>query len=449
MSVTHWQAPYAVRPVVASVRIPGSKSETNRAYLLAALCDAPSTVTGALSSRDTQLMRTGLQALGTQFQPLHQLGGNAAPTPTGVNTSASAALIDRVIPAQIFTPVPDGIDVGLAGTVMRFLPAVAALAPGLTRFYGDTRAAERPLAPLLHALASLGVEFEGTQIPFAMHSPTRLRGREVSIDASQSSQFVSALLLAGARYPEGIALILRGGQVPSRPHIDMTIAMLRARGVAVEDTAHTFNVAPGTIAAVDQVIAPDLTNAAAFLSAGLLTEGRVEVLDWPEQTTQPGNLFLDIITQFGGQVERTASGVSAHAELPLTACDLDLSAASELAPVVAALAAFSQGTSRITGISHVRGHETDRIAAIVTTLRTVGTPASELPDGFRITGTAGIPTPTQPVVLPTYADHRIAQLAALLGLRIPGIRLEDVATTAKTMPQFPKLWRTMVTGGDE
>jgi 3-phosphoshikimate 1-carboxyvinyltransferase len=414
--------------VVATVPVPGSKSETNRAYVLAALSAGPSTITGALESRDATLMRDGLTALGVRLEKAY---------PAGI-------CVEHVIPPAHFTPAPDGIDVGLAGTVMRFLPAVAALAPGATSFYGDPRASERPIAPLLRALSALGVRVDGERIPFTMCSPTRLSGRTMSVAAQESSQFVSALLLAGARYPEGIELLLTSGRVPSRPHIDMTIAMLRARGVLVTEGHGSFTIAPSPIAAIAATVTPDLSNAAAFLAAGVLTGGQVKVPDWPFETTQPGDLIRAIIVGFGGRVERTATGVVvAGADGDLSACDLDLGAASELTPVVAALAAFSRGTSHLGGIGHIRGHETDRIAAIAATLRAVGVRVEETADGLNITGATSRLTPA---LLPTYADHRIAHLAALIGLRVPGVLLDDVATTAKTMPDFPATWRAMVTG---
>jgi 3-phosphoshikimate 1-carboxyvinyltransferase len=417
--------------VNARIRVPGSKSETNRAYVLAALSDATTTITGALESRDTALMRAGLSALGVRF---------SSPS---FSAAERPSLSQLVTPPATFTCVPGGIDVGLAGTVLRFLPALAALAPGLTRFYGDARAADRPIAPLLQALRSLGVTITNDRLPFTLQAPNKLDSRAVLLDASASSQFVSALLLAGARYPHGIEIALTGSQPPSRPHIDMTINMLRERKVSLTASATKFSVSPGPISALNQLIAPDLTNAAAFLAAGVLTAGRVEVLDWPETTNQPGDLIRVIISRFGARVERTSNGVVALPDRPLTACDIDLSAASELTPVVAALAAFSRGTTRISGIAHIRGHETDRIAAIVNTLRSVGITANELHDGLAITGATKRLTGT---MLATYADHRMAHLAALLGLKVPGVLLDDVATTAKTLPQFPEIWSAMVAG---
>jgi 3-phosphoshikimate 1-carboxyvinyltransferase len=358
----------------------------------------------------------------------------------------------RVSPPHTFTPAPDGIDVGLAGTVMRFLPPVAALAPGTTRFFGDERASQRPLAPLLDALRQLGVTIDSPtgSVPFTLTSPTGPLGRRARIDSSTSSQFISGLLLAASRFPAGLELRHEGASVPSLPHIEMTIEMAAKHGavIATPEPNHWI-VEPRPLTAVGERVEPDLTNAAAFLIAATITDGTVRTY-WPSVTTQPGDEILDILTRFGAHVQRdpATSSVTVTGSGTLHGYDFDLSSASELTPVVAGLAAFAEGQTRITGVGHIRGHETDRITAIVSILRAVGVSAEETEDGLLI----GTPLDSNPTNVPqrhgtdleTFADHRIAHLGALLGLRIPGLRLIDVATTAKTMPDFPQRWSAMV-----
>jgi len=414
--------------------VPGSKSQTSRALVLAALATGPSLVRGVADSRDTRLMSAGLEALGARVEDLGADVRRVAPSPHGP------------------TAAPGGIDCGLAGTVLRFLPPVAALAPGTTAFTGDERASERPLRPLLDGLAQLGVRCDSVtgSVPFTLTAPARLKGRLVVIDSSSSSQFVSGLLLAAPYFPSGLDLRHVGPPIPSAPHIAMTVQMLRGRGVAIDDaTPDRWDVRPGPIAAQDELIEPDLTNAAAFLVAGVLSGGSVEVPDWPLATTQPGDHIRAVLDAFGARTTVTATArdhavVRAESAGALRGTHLDLRAASELTPVVAALGAFAEGDTTVCGVGHIRGHETDRIAAIATTLRAVGVAADEAPDGLVIHG-AGTHSPAlHGAVLSTFADHRMAHLGALLGLRIPGIALDGIEATAKTLPDFPERWTAMV-----
>ncbi len=402
-------------PVHGTVRVPGSKSETNRALVLAALSDGPSHVTGALHSRDSALMIDALRALGA-----------------GVDVDDAGTVLVR--PA----PVRGGgeVDCGLAGTVMRFVPPMVLLADGPVAFHGDEHASARPMRGLLDALRELGARVDGDALPFRV-APEAPRGGEVVVDASGSSQFVSGLLLVGARLGGGLRIRLLDEALPSRPHVAMTVAMLRQHGVRVETPdERTWEVSPGPIRAVDTAVEPDLTNAAVFLAAAGVAGGTVSVPGWPAVTTQPGARFLDVARAMGCTVE-VASGTAvlrgtSALHSPGT---LDLHDAAELTPVVAALAALAEGTTTITGIAHVRGHETDRIAAIVTELRRCGIAADELGDGLRITG--GTP---RPVTLRSYADHRMVHLAALIALVTPDTAVDDLACVSKTMPEFPTLW---------
>lgn len=424
MAAPRWAAAQLRGQLRATCPVPGSKSESNRALVLAALADGPSKLSGLLAARDTELMIAGLRQLGVEIE-----------------VDAEQAQINP--PAQ-FSPVPAGIDCGLAGTVMRFLPALAALAPGTTKFFGDPHASQRPLAPLLDGLAQLGVQVDADRLPLTLSAPAQLGGPAVEIDSSASSQFISALLLAAARYPSGLRLSHVGSSVPSLPHIEMTEQMLTARGVSVEREAMTWTVQPGKIAALDQIIEPDLTNAAAFLAAGVVSGGSVRVPAWPTHSVQPGNLIRDVLEQMGAHPELSEDRLLVSAGEHLAGVDIDLHAASELTPVVAGLAVFAEGVTTIRGVAHIRGHETDRLAAIAAELAALGVAVTETADGLRIMG-RGLDPKLEPTRdFKTYADHRMAHLGALLGLRTPGLILDDVTVVTKTMPDFVARWTRML-----
>lgn len=408
-----WSAPTVEGGVRGTVTVPSSKSATARSLVLAALADAPSTQRGVLSSRDTDLMVAALRGLGVRIE---DAGADAL----------------RVTPPERFTP--GDVHVGLAGTVMRFLPAVAALADGESRFTGDAAASARPNGPLLAGLAQLGVDVDRTpSVPFTVRGRGRVPGRRATIDASGSSQFVSGLLLSAARFDEGLDLHHVGGPVPSATHVRMSVEMLRARGVAVEASDAAWQVTPGPIGARDEVIEPDLTNAAIFLAAGLVTGGSVTVA-WPEVTLQAGDDILAALTAMGGHIERSPSTVTASAD-GLVGTDLDLGNISELTCVVAALAVLADSPTTIRGVAHIRGHETDRLAALASGLGALGASVIETADGLRIE-----PGPLHGGTFETHADHRLAHTAALVGLRVPGVELDDVSCTTKTLPDFPGLW---------
>ena len=421
-----WDAPRARHPVSGRVDVPGSKSETNRALVLAAVADGPSTVSGALDARDSRLMRAALIALGADIGPLD--AGRTHVTP----------------PAPI-APAAEPVDVGLAGNVMRFVPPLAALAAGRTRFVGDPEASRRPVAPLLDGLRQLGAIVEGDRIPFAVTGGT-LRGRRVSIDASESSQFVSGLLLAAPRFPEGLDLhhaAAGGAGVPSRPHIDMTVTMLTERGVSIScPDENSWSVAPGPVAARDQRIEPDLTNAAVFLAVAAVTGGEVVVPGWPVRTTQGGDRIRDLLTRMGAEVRLEGDDLHVRGRGGLIGVDADLHESSELTPVAAALGALAEGTTTIRGVAHIRGHETDRLAALAKELTKVGARVDELDDGLRIVGRG--PEALHGARLATYADHRLAHAAALVGAAVAGVSLDDVACTSKTLPDFPAMWSALL-----
>ncbi len=423
-----WPARLADGPLDAVVAVPGSKSLTNRYLVLAALADGPTVLRGALDSRDTDLMATALVELGAQDM-----------TWPGDGTLRVAPL--REPDAQ----APDAhVDCGLAGTVMRFLPPVAALTARTVRFDGDPHARVRPMAPVLTALRALGVDIDdggsGT-LPFTVRGPAR--GGSVDIDASASSQFVSGLLLAGARLPGGLTVRHTGATLPSLPHIEMTVEVLRRAGVAVDDSRpEIWQVAPGTIAGRDVRVEPDLSNAAPFLAAALVAGGTVTVPGWPVSTTQPGALLPELLERMGGRAELVGDVLAVTGTGEVRGIDVDLRAASELAPTIAALAALADSPSRLRGIAHMRGHETDRLAALATELTRVGAQAEQTADGLVIT-----PRRLRPAMWQTYADHRMATAGALVGLRVAGLQVVDVETTSKTLPGFVGMWNAMVGHG--
>ncbi|KAA1423850.1 3-phosphoshikimate 1-carboxyvinyltransferase [Mumia zhuanghuii] len=415
-----WAAPFRPDPVDATVSLPGSKSQTNRALILSALADGPSRLTRPLVSRDTTLMADALRALGTGID-----GDEDAWTVT------PGAWGGRQEPVRI--------DVGLAGTVMRFVPPVAALVDGDVEIDGDEYARQRPMATTISSLRALGVTIDdagrGT-MPFTVRGAGHVLGGPITIDASASSQFLSALLLVGARYDDGIDVRHDGPPVPSATHVQMTLTELRRRGVTVTESADRWVVAPGPVAAYDTTIEPDLSNAGAFVAGALVTGGRVRVRHWPRDTDQAGDRWREIARAFGADVGIDGDDLVVSAPDTLSGVSLDLRDEGELTPVVAAVAATASGVSTLTGIAHLRGHETDRLAAITAEITRMGGEVDEHPDGLTIH-----PRPLHGAELQTYADHRMAHAAAVLGLAVKDVRVHDVATTAKTYPGFEQDWQ--------
>ncbi|WP_428531823.1 3-phosphoshikimate 1-carboxyvinyltransferase [Propionicimonas sp.] len=406
--------------------VPGSKSASARSLLLAALASGASVLAGVLDSRDTALMQAGLATLGAGFS--HLADGRVEVTPVGGVLGGGT------------------VDVGLAGTVLRFLPPVAALAAEPTRFVGDAAAAARPIAGLLDALAALGAAVsEPRSLPFSLGGGTSFRGGAVSVDASATSQFVSALLLAGARFPDGVTVTHVGASLPSAPHIEMTCTLLRRRGVVVEQpSALTWRVLPGPIAPLDEAVEPDLTNAATLLAAALVTGGELTTA-WPQVSVQAADELLDVLAAFGARIaydgDSSGRAVTVSAPDGVHGADLNLHDVSELTPAAAALAAVADGPSRLRGVAHIRGHETDRLAALASGLSGLGVQVTELDDGLEI-----VPGPRHGGTFTTHADHRLAHAAALVGLVTPGVALDDVACTTKTLPDFPGLWAGLLAG---
>lgn len=425
--MTDWLSPRASGPIAATVALPGSKSLTNRYLVLAALANGRSRLRRPLRSRDTMLMASGLRSLGASVTDL----------------PGSDPLCDDwlIAPASLTGGVT--VDCGLAGTVMRFLPPLAALANGPVAFDGDARARTRPMAPVIEALRALGARISDDgrgKLPFTVEGSGRMPGGAVTLDASESSQFISALLLSGPRFEQGVTVRHQGNPIPSEPHIEMTVEVLRDCGVIVDDSeSDVWHVEPSAIYPLDVEVEPDLSNAAAFLAGAVVTGGTVQVPGWPMHTTQAGDAIRNIFDAMGADVLLERSGLTVTGDRQISGLDVDLHDAGELAPVIVAVAALADSPSRIRGIAHLRGHETDRLLALATELNALGGSIEQTEDGLRIT-----PKPLQGGLFHTYGDHRMAMAAAVLGLQVPGVVIEDVETTDKTLPDFTARWMGMV-----
>ena len=402
--------------------MPGSKSVTNRALVLAALAAGQSRLRNPLRSRDTELMAAGLRSLGAVIEDdsgdwVVTSGRHHAPTRT--------------------------IDVGNAGTVARFLPAVAALVSGPVRFDGDPRIRERPLAPLVHALQTLGVDITASEtggLPLTVNGRGSVRGGAVVVDASASSQLISGLLLAAPAYDDGVAVSHKGSDVPSQPHLAMTVAMLRDSGAQVEtDGRTTWHVHAGELQAREWTVEPDLSSAAPFLAAAAVTAGTVRIPGWPSATTQPGDRLPGLLASMGAATSFDGDALVVSGPDALTGLDADVHDCGELVPVLAAVAALATTPSRLSGVAHLRQHETDRLAALVREINRLGGDAEETADGIVIT-----PRALHGGTFATYDDHRMAMAGAVIGLVVADVELDDVATTGKTLPDFAGLWADML-----
>jgi len=431
--MSNWSAPFrsgltaASKPISATVIIPGSKSATNRALILAALATTPSRIRKPLSSRDTDLMVKGLQSLGCKVEQIK--------TDQGFDY--------QVTPGKLSGPTQ--IDVGNAGTVMRFLPPIAALATGLIHFDGDERSHQRPIGPVLSALEQLGVSVEHNnkyKLPITINGAGKIKGGTVEIDASASSQFVSALLLVAPATQEGITIKNIGPSLPSAPHIEMTIQMLEKFGATVQRTASSWSVKPCQLIGQDLVIEPDLSNAAPFMAAAMICGGSVKVSDWPLNTTQPGDQLRSIFTKMGAKVELNASGLTITGSGKIDGIDIDLGDVGELTPSIAAVASLATTPSALRGISHLRLHETDRLSALASEINNLGGSVIEGPGDLIIK--PGKMNASQ--VFRSYEDHRMATAGAIIGLAVEGVIIENIETTRKTLSDFPGMWQAMLDG---
>ena len=415
-----WPAPCATAPVDAVVSVPGSKSVTNRALVLAALAEQPTRLRNPLRARDSALMVGALRALGVGVA---EDGTDWLVTPGTLRGGGR-------------------VDVGLAGTVHRFVPPLAALADGPIRFDGDARARHRPLAPLVSGLRQLGAEVEDELLPMTVHGRGEVKGGLAEIDSSASSQFVSGLLLAAPRYAEGIVLRHVGERpVPSTPQVAMTVRMLAEAGASVTAApdGRQWTVEPGPLRGGEVPIPPDLSSAAPFVVAAVATGGRVRIPGWPPRSDQPGDRLPELLRAMGASCVLDADGLTTTAGDQLLGLDADLADCTELVPALVALAALASTESHFSGIAHMRGHETDRLRALSAELTRLGGECHETYDGLRV-----VPRRLHGGLVHTYEDHRIAMFGAVLGLAVDGVLVEDVATTGKTVPDFPRRWQDML-----
>ena len=418
----NWSAPSAKRPIHSTVSIPGSKSATNRAFVLAALGDSISKIHKPLLARDTELMLQALEKLGC--------------TITRTNELIEITPMKRVHQDL-------AIDVGLAGTVMRFVPPLAALTAGVVHFDGDQRARNRPMKTLIDSLKALKISVDDESsgsLPFSIVSDGNVQGGEITIDASESSQFISALLLAGAKFSNGLTIKHVGNKLPSLPHIEMTIDMLNQVGVKVSSIEkNSWRVNPTVIKSKDWLIEPDLSNAGPFIAAAMVTKGEVTIKDWPQNTTQAGNVWIEILTKMGAQVSLTEKGLTVSQSGDIKGIEFDLSDVGELTPVLVSIAVLANSNSSLTGIAHLRGHETDRLAALVENIKSIGGDAEETTDGLIIR-----PRKLHGGLWKSFDDHRMATAGAVIGLVVEGILVDDIKTTSKTLPDFENMWTSLV-----
>ncbi|MGW4586890.1 3-phosphoshikimate 1-carboxyvinyltransferase [Amycolatopsis thermoflava] len=417
-----WTAPVAPGPLDATVRVPGSKSITNRAFVLAALAGEPTLVRAPLDSRDARLMLGALESLGGGWE---RRGDDVLVRPLAHGSTEPANVV-----------------LGNAGTVARFTPALAGLGSAPVTFDGDEAIRRRPIAPLLAALREAGADIddEGRGAPpFTVRGHGSLPGGKVDLDSSASSQFLSALLLAGPAFQAGVTVRLTGGTPPSEPHIAMTLDMLRRFGASPERDGQEFHVGPARLSCPDFTVEPDLSTAAPFVVAAAAAGGTVRIPGWPDYSTQPGDWLRSLMTELGQRVELTPEGLTVTGTGEIPGARLDLHEVGELTPVIAALLCFADGPSVISGVAHLRGHETDRLAALATELSALGAGVTETADGLAIT-----PAPMHGGVFHTYEDHRLVMAGAVLGLRVPGVEVEDPATVGKTFPGFTTAWAGML-----
>jgi len=431
--MTNWSAPFrsgitsASQPLKAKISIPGSKSATNRALILAAISKTPSRLRKPLSSRDADLMVKGLRSLGCKI--------NEIKTTEGFDY--------EITPQKLSGPCQ--IDVGNAGTVMRFLPPIASLATGLVHFDGDARSHERPLEPVIKALEQLGISIEHGnkyRLPLTINGSGQINGGEIQTDASASSQFISALLLLGPATKNGLTVKHTGKSLPSMPHIEMTIQMLRKFGAIVEVDQNSWTIRSGELHGQDLTIEPDLSNAAPFMAAAMVCGGSVEILDWPKSTSQPGDQLRDIFAKMGARIEQNGEGLKIFGSGEINGIDIDLHDVGELTPTIAAVAALASSPSTLRGIGHLRLHETDRVAALANEINNLGGDVTEGPGELLIKPTNLVASQ----IFKSYEDHRMATAGAIIGLAVKDLIVENIETTKKTLPNFPGMWQEMLNG---
>ncbi len=418
----NWHAPTINGAINSTLEIPGSKSATNRAFVLAALGNKNSIITNPLFARDTNLM----------LEALEKLGCNVVKKLNSVEISPMKKDHSEI-----------SIDVGLAGTVMRFVPPLAALSSGTSHFDGDERARNRPMKTLIESLKKLNIKVIDNhqgKLPFSIISDGQITGGEIEIDASESSQFISALMLVGAKFKNGLTIKHVGQNLPSLPHIEMTIEMLKEVGVKTNQiNATTWRIDNQNIYSKNWLVEPDLSNAGPFLAAAMVTKGEIKINDWPLQTTQAGNSWIEILSLMGANIQLNSKQLILKNESDIKGINYNLNNVGELTPVLVAISLFANSKSEFTGISHLRGHETDRLAALVENITAIGGDAKETEDGLIIN-----PKQLHGGVWKAFDDHRMATAGAVIGLKVKDIYVDDISTTSKTLPNFENLWNKMV-----
>ncbi len=405
------------RPPDTEVVVPGSKSLTNRALVVAGLAAGRSTLTGVLDADDTRAMLAGLEALGVGIER---------------STDGTTVTVDGVEGAP---PVADArIDARLSGTTARFLAPVLARVAGTSHLDGLPPFRRRPMGPSIAALRSLGctVTEHGTpgHLPITVTGGP-VAGGEVAVAGEVSSQFLSGLLLAGPAFPDGLTVRVTTPLV-SVPYVEMTVEVLRWFGAEVHrPDAATFVVAGGGTRGAQLAIEPDASAASYLLAAAAITGGRVRVPGLTPASSQGDAGFAAVLARMGAEVVVDHRGTEVRGTGRLRGIEVDLGAMSDTAQTLAAVAVFAEGPTRITGIGFIRAKETDRIAAVVTELRRLGIDAREEEDGLVVH-----PGRPSPGVVATYDDHRMAMSFALLGLVVPGIAIADPGCVAKTFPTY-------------
>ncbi|MBO9310050.1 MAG: 3-phosphoshikimate 1-carboxyvinyltransferase [Chloroflexi bacterium] len=406
------------RPIDAVISVPGSKSITNRALVLAALAEGESALENALFSEDSHWCSQALQRLGIPIKAEAEAARFLVQGRGGILPAAHADLF-----------------VGNSGTTARFLVAVAALGNGTYRFDGVPRMRQRPIGPLLAALRQLGAQFsfEGAPnaFPLTVHA-AGLQGGAATLEATNSSQYVSALLQV-APYARRDVTIYLTGEVVSEPYIEMTLRVMAQFGVIADKSDYrNYHVRAGQrYQAQRYVIEPDASNATYFFAAAALVGGRVRVPHLSANSLQGDVRFVDVLEQMGCQVERAATYLEVRSIGQLRGVDVDLNAMSDTAQTLAAIAPFASTPTRIRNIGHIRHKETDRIAALATELRKLGAQVEERADSLTI-----YPSALRPAEIETYDDHRMAMAFAVTGLALDGVRIKNPACTAKTFPDF-------------
>lgn len=391
---------------------------TARALMLAVVSVGPTTLTHPSESRDSIVLARGLRTMGCHVSSVDDEQWLLRPRPLAG---------------------PVHVDVEGSGTAMRFLPPVAGLADGPVSFDGSDVLRTAALGPQLDAMRELGigVSTESGGLPLTVQGIGRVPGGDVALDASASSQMVSGLLLAGPDFDRGLVLRHDGPPLSTAPHVELTVAMLRAAGAGIDDTTpNVWEVEPGRLFGRAWTIEPDLVATAPFLAAALVTGGQVTVPGWPTRTAQPGTALLGVLTEFGAHCAQSTEGLTVRGGGVLHGVDADVCRLGELVPVLAALAALADGPSYLRGIAP---GARDLVAGLAAAIGPLGGAVTEVADGVRIT-----PARLSGGAFDTRADHRLAHAGAVLGLAVPGVVLSDVSCTAKSLPDFPGLWRRML-----